>query len=196
MIGMAKEDIRNELIETGRKLFARSGYAATGVKDVVDETKVPKGSFYYYFDSKEAYTEAVVRQHSARNTEARRRVLSDRTLPPLARLRKYFERAIESNGGKDCRGGCLVGNLTQEVSDHSDLVRLGLRDALRTWQQDIENVLVEAADNGDLPKHLDPSATAAYLLDGWQGAVLRMKAEKTTDPVKIFIEMSFDHLLR
>lgn len=193
---MAKEDIRNELIESGLKLFARSGYAATGVKDVVDETKVPKGSFYYYFDSKEAFTEEVVRQYSARNVEERTRLLTDPSMSPLKRLRTYFERAIELNAARDYSGGCLVGNLAQEVSDHSEAMRTGLRDALRRWQGAIEDVLVEAAKQGEIPPRLDPATTAAFLLNGWQGALLRMKAEKSAKPMELFLEMTFDHLLK
>jgi TetR/AcrR family transcriptional regulator, transcriptional repressor for nem operon len=193
---MAKEDVRNELIESGLKLFSRSGYAATGVKDVVDETRVPKGSFYYYFDSKEAYAEEVVRKYSSKNAEARQRLLTDKSLPPLARLRNYFERGIKVNSGRNYSGGCLLGNLTQEVSDHSELVRTDLSNALGNWQRDIEAVLVEAAVSGELPAYLDPKATAAYILNAWQGSILRMKAEKSARPLEMFVEMTFDHLLK
>jgi TetR/AcrR family transcriptional repressor of nem operon len=193
---MAKEDIRNELIESGLRLFSRSGYAATGVKDLVDATKVPKGSFYYYFDSKEAYAEEVVREFSTRNTEARSRALTDPSKPPLERLRNYFQRAIETNASHGFSGGCLLGNLTLEVSDHSDVVRAVLQDALRAWQRNIEDVLVEAAAGGELAAHLDPAETAAFLLNSWQGALLRMKAEKSARPMELFLEMTFDRMLK
>jgi TetR/AcrR family transcriptional repressor of nem operon len=191
---MAREDIRNELIESGLKLFARSGYTATGVKDLVEASHVPKGSFYYYFDSKEAYAEEVVRQLSVRNAAARNRLLSDRSIPPLARLREYFRRSIETYASRGFCEGCLIGNLTLEVSDSSDLVRAGLQEALSTWQQGIEDVLAEAAAQGQLPARLDPAETAAFLLNSWQGALLRMKAEKNARPMELFLEMVFDRL--
>jgi TetR/AcrR family transcriptional repressor of nem operon len=194
--GMARDDIRDELIETGGKLFARSGYTATGVKELVEATKIPKGSFYYYFSSKEVYAEAVVRRFSARNTEARMRLLNDHSKPPLARLRSYFEGAIASNTKLRYFEGCLVGNLTLEVADHSEIVRAGLQGALAVWQKNIKDVLVEASEKGELPDHLEPGKAAAFLLNSWQGALLRMKAEKSAAPLKLFVQTVFDHLLK
>jgi len=52
---MAKDDVRDHLVEVGLQTFRAGGYNHTGVKDLVAAADVPKGSFYYYFDSKEDF---------------------------------------------------------------------------------------------------------------------------------------------
>ena len=51
---------RSELIGCAQKLFYTKGYESTSVRDIVDAAGVAKGTFYYYFDSKQAILEAVV----------------------------------------------------------------------------------------------------------------------------------------
>ena len=165
-----------------------AGFNSTGVADIVAAAGVPKGSFYYYFDSKEAFACTVVDRWAARNT-ARRQALfvANRSMPPLRRLRALGE------GGHV--GGCLLGNLSAEIADHSETVRGRLRAAFAEWQTMLRDLLVEAQARGDLRAGLEPGALAAYLVDGWEGALLRMKAEKTDRPLRLFITITFDHLL-
>ncbi|MEA3087540.1 MAG: TetR/AcrR family transcriptional regulator, transcriptional repressor for nem operon, partial [Paraburkholderia sp.] len=54
------EDFREKLLEAGVALFAETGYHGTGVKDIVERAGVPKGSFYNYFESKEAFGAAIL----------------------------------------------------------------------------------------------------------------------------------------
>ncbi len=50
-----KTDIPQRLTQAGRDLFSRQGYNATGIQQITDQAGVPKGSFYHYFASKEAF---------------------------------------------------------------------------------------------------------------------------------------------
>ena len=193
---MSLEDARSRLIEAGLEGLLAAGFNSTGVADIVAAAGVPKGSFYYYFDSKEAFACAVVDRWAARNT-ARRQALfvANRSMPPLRRLRAYLETYATALGERGHVGGCLLGNLSAEIADHSETVRGRLRAAFAEWQTMLHDLLVEAQARGDLRAGLEPEALAAYLVDGWEGALLRMKAEKSDRPLRLFITITFDHLL-
>ncbi len=194
---MTRNDQRSFLIDAGLKAFLRAGYSDTGIKDIVDAADVPKGSFYYYFDSKEAFAAAVVDRYAELNGERRHALLlGDRRTAPLKRLRSYFEGYAGLLKDAGYVGGCLLGNLSAEVADHSPAVRERLTFAFASWQGTIVEVLDEAKARGDLPNGLEPHATGAFLINAWEGALVRMKAEKTSAPLTLFIDIVFNQLLR
>ena len=55
-----KSQTRTKLLQTGLRLLAENGFNGTGIKEIVDEVGVPKGSFYYYFKSKEDFTVEII----------------------------------------------------------------------------------------------------------------------------------------
>lgn len=194
---MTQPDARARLIDAGLKGLLSAGFNSTGVADVVTAASVPKGSFYYYFDSKEAFACAVV-DRWAELSAARRRALlgDDRSVPPLRRLRLYLASYARALGKGGYAGGCLLGNFSAEIADHSEPLRSRLQAAFADWQAMLREVLAEARARGELRKGLEPDAAAAYLVNGWEGALLRMKAEKSDAPLLLFIRVTFDHLLR
>ncbi len=194
---MLQQDARTRLIDAGLEKLLAAGFNSTGIADVVAAATVPKGSFYYYFDSKDAFACAVVDRWAELNT-ARRHALfvANRSMPPLRRLRSYLETYAATLDGRGHVGGCLLGNLSAEIADHSETVRARLRAAFADWQAMLCDVLQEAHARGELRQGLVPDAIAAYLVNGWEGALLRMKAEKTAEPLRLFIDITFNHLVR
>ena len=53
------EESRQRLIECAAKLFWKNGYSATGISEILRQTDLPKGSFYFYFKSKDDLATAV-----------------------------------------------------------------------------------------------------------------------------------------
>src|SRR5258708_19634872 len=88
---MAAQTTRERLIEIGLKRIHNIGYAATGVTEILDLAGVPKGSFYHYFRSKEAFAQEVIRHYAAREAQRCETILVVDRLPPLKRLRKYSD---------------------------------------------------------------------------------------------------------
>lgn len=191
---MTNSDTREALIEEGWRALLASGYDGVGIGPILKAAGVPKGSFYHFFKSKEAFACAVLDAHAERYHQARQAVLEDRSVPPLIRLRRYFDylgKLIESENF----GGCLFGNLALTVSSRSPAFRHSLQRAFEQWQGDLRNVLQEAKECGDLPPGLDPEETAAFLVDAYEGAVIRTKTEGDLTPFRRFITLSLDHLL-
>ncbi len=134
---MAAQTTRERLIEIGLQRIHKIGYAATGVTEILDLARVPKGSFYHYFRSKEAFAQEVIRRYAAREAQRCETILGDDKLTPLKRLRKYFDELISVYGQKGPISGCLFGQMSVEVAEHSPDIQSLLSGAFAHWQQAI-----------------------------------------------------------
>ncbi len=112
---MSKETTRRTLLETGKRIFLERGYSNAGIETILQAAGVPKGSFYYYFGSKEEFGLEVLSYFAAEIVANFERCQADATKSPLERLRAYFEDVCVRLESRECRNGCLVGNLSQET---------------------------------------------------------------------------------
>jgi TetR/AcrR family transcriptional repressor of nem operon len=112
---MAKPTTREKLLSAGLETLHKWGFNATGVQDITDAAKVPKGSFYNHFESKDALGVEVVARWAAM-ASARRQPLVDGSGPPLARLRTHFKALNQQGPATGFSRGCLLGNFSTELS--------------------------------------------------------------------------------
>jgi TetR/AcrR family transcriptional regulator, transcriptional repressor for nem operon len=117
-------------------------------------------------------------------------------LQPLERLRRYFEELIAVYGQTASISGCMLGNLSLEMADHSDSIRALLRQSFSNWQTAIAGILQEAMERGDLAKSNKPEELAAFLLNSYEGALLRSKADRSNRPLENFLYFTFNVLLK
>ena len=177
---------RDHLLQVGLRRMRSMGYASTGVKEILDEADVPKGSFYHHFASKEAFAEEVLTLYVRGENERGEKILRDGKAAPLKRLRRYFEELIAVYGPTASISGCLIGNLSLEMADHSDAIQSLLHLSFSNWQAGIAGVLQEAIDRGDLARSSKPQELAAFLLNSYEGALLRSKADRSSKPLESF----------
>jgi TetR/AcrR family transcriptional repressor of nem operon len=123
------------------------------------------------------------------------RRLSDASIGPVSRLRGYFESLIVRFESNCCRNGCLVGNLSQEMADQSEVFRARLEDIFEHWVDRYAACLAEAEAIGEIPAGTDVRGLAEFLLNSWQGAVLRAKTARSTEPLRIFLSMAFGRIV-
>jgi TetR/AcrR family transcriptional regulator, transcriptional repressor for nem operon len=193
---MSAPSTREHLLAVGLERLRSSGYTATGVKEILDRADVPKGSFYHYFPSKEAFAGEVFQRYMDGEIRRAERVLGDRNVDPLKRLRRYFEEMISVYGQTSAISGCLVGSLSLEVADHSPKLQVQLQAAFGGWQKGVADVLREAVERGDLDRSTDADRLAEFILNSYEGALVRMKAEKSDAPLDTFLHFVFDVLLK
>lgn len=190
---MSKPNVREEILSAGLKALHARGFNATSVQDITEAAGVPKGSFYNHFASKDDLGAAVVEKYAAKG-EARRRMLQDRAIPPLARLRRYFESLVDA-ARYPGSPGCLLGNFGAELSNQSPAIREQVSTAFGSWTQTLVDVIDEARRAGALPRNSDPKALAAFVIDAWEGAVLRAKVEQNRAPLDNFLTVIFSKVL-
>jgi TetR/AcrR family transcriptional regulator, transcriptional repressor for nem operon len=193
---MDLRNTRDRLLQVGLQHIRSMGYASTGVKEILDEANVPKGSFYHHFASKEAFAKEVLGLYVRGEHERTEKILGDRKAAPLKRLRRYFEELISVYGPTATISGCLVGNLSLEMADHSDSIQSLLHQSFSTWQTGIAGTLQEAMDRGDLAKTNKPQELASFLLNSYEGALLRSKADRSSKPLENFLHFTFNVLLK
>ncbi|MHA0798544.1 TetR family transcriptional regulator C-terminal domain-containing protein [Gilvimarinus sp. F26214L] len=185
---MSKGDLKKQhILGAGLGVMKAQGYNGTSVKDIVEAAGVPKGSFYNYFESKEAFAVAAIEQTSSAELQAVRGMLGDRSRPPLERLVEFFTCQVEDCCQCDFRMGCFLGNMCQEMADSSDLIRNTLRRALQQHTRAVEEVLSEALTQGQLAADTDTRTLAEFLFNAWEGAMMRMKASKSREPLDAFV---------
>jgi TetR/AcrR family transcriptional repressor of nem operon len=184
----------NKLLEAGLRAFLEQGFNGTGLKEVLDEVQVPKGSFYAYFASKEDFAVAVIRHYSACFGRKMDESIRDQTSPKQALIAFLMQLGREFEA-QDFRGGCLLANLAGEL-ENSEICRRALRDGFADWEGRIETLIHHGQEAGEFRRDLPPSHMAALLVDAWEGAVLRMKVTGSQEPLHRCISHTLeDHFL-
>ena len=175
---------KHNLLDEGVALLMRQGYHGTGLKEILDAVNIPKGSFYNYFGSKENFAAEVIVHYITPYLNQLNQYLDESEGNAVAALNRYIEESIAELERTDFNGGCLLGNLMGELSDTSDLCRIALQNALN----DYRNVWEEGLRRGQTEKRIRADKSANEMADlwvnAWQGALLRMKIEQSTEPLK------------
>jgi TetR/AcrR family transcriptional repressor of nem operon len=190
------QNTRDHLLQVGLRHIHSMGYASTGIKEILDDADVPKGSFYHYFRSKEAFTEEVLKLYVQGEVERCEKIFSDGSVAPLKRLRRYFEELIRVYGQTAPVSGCLLGNLSLEMADRSEPLQSLLHLSFAGWQTAIARVLREAVVRGDLLKSSKPEELASFLVNSYEGALVRSKADRSNKALENFLHFAFNVLLK
>jgi len=191
-----KPGIRDNLIQAGLELIHAEGYSASGIQGIVARADVPKGSFYTYFVSKEAFGIEVLAAYSDRGLAKLRSFLSNPDLTPSERLEAYFDDRIAAFRTSNFARGCLLGNFSAEAADHSATIRKQLAKHFKTWSAVFEQCLSEAQKMREISTEFSATTLANFLLNSWEGALLRMRAEKSDAALVEFKKIVFGNLIR
>jgi TetR/AcrR family transcriptional repressor of nem operon len=187
---------RDHLIEMGFKHMQQSSYGASGLSEVLALAGLSKGSFYHYFTSKEDFGVAILERYLDQESERASTMLRVSRTSPIKRLRKYFEELIGIYGPKGAMGGgCLLGNLSQEMANHSDRMQQTMQEGFKIWEAAVGNTLQEAVSRGELSPKVDTTEMAAFILNSYEGALLRAKADRSETALHLFLEMIFGRYL-
>ncbi|MEM8837226.1 MAG: TetR/AcrR family transcriptional regulator [Pseudomonadota bacterium] len=181
-------ETRRDLIRAGVVSLTEKGFASTGLDEVLKKVGVPKGSFYHYFESKEAFGLTLIHEYDEFFVRRLDRIFLDDSLSPLERLHRFFKESRDGMARYDFNRGCLIGNLGQEMSVLPTSYRQRLIDVFTGWESRLANCLREAQDAGEVPSSIDCQATAEAFWIGWEGAVLRAKLERNARPLDRFAE--------
>ncbi|KPZ08473.1 TetR/AcrR family transcriptional regulator [Pseudomonas syringae group genomosp. 3] len=180
-------ETREVLLRRGLEVLTEQSFSATGLDYILKEVGIPKGSFYHYFPSKEAFGRAVLEEYSRYFAQRLDRWLLDEALSPLERLVGFVQSAKHGMARHDYRRGCMVGNLGQEVGLLPEGFRDTLEQILLDWQAKLAACLSAAQASGELSRRADCHELAAFFWIGWEGAVLRARLVKSDKPLNTFI---------
>jgi TetR/AcrR family transcriptional regulator, transcriptional repressor for nem operon len=180
--------VREKIVNAALDRFHALGFSACGVQEIVDTAGVPKGSFYNYFKAKELLAAEVLEIYAK---ASRREILADRTVRPLKRLRDHFELMAAQYKEAGYSKGCLIGNIAAEASNDVPLLRQTLAQLLAAWTAVVATVIREGQTDGSIVAGLDAEAMARFIINSWEGAVVRMKIANGREPIDDFLSIVF-----
>ncbi len=190
-----RETKKDHILCCGIEVMKTHGYNGTSVKDIVDAASVPKGSFYNYFESKEAFAIEALEKVSDESLTASQTILENSVVSPLERLQSFFSGGANDACDADFKVGCFIGNIGQEMSDNNETIRNKVRQILKKNTLLISSVLEEAKGQGQLTADADTTLMAEFIFNAWEGALMRMKASRCRAPLEAFLEM-LPHIIR
>ena len=184
------EETRDRILAAATELIHQRGYKATGVAEIVAASGVPKGSFYFYFASKEELGRVLLQRYRAKQAEELTRTFPE-DAQAIPTIRAFFEHAVSNMSDTACKSGCLLGNLAAEITESEDL-RRELAGVLHDLQQALAGAVKRGQARGELTKDFAPEAAADFFLSVFEGSILLAKARR--DPQAL--EASFSMLVR
>lgn len=182
-------ETREALCNAGVAVLTEKGFSSTGIDEILKKVGVPKGSFYHFFGSKEAFGAELISRYDGYFTRKLDLFLLDKDKTPLARIDAFCKDAERGMKRFGFRRGCLVGNLGQEMGSLPEAFRAQLVEVLRNWQCRLEACLEEAKLVGEIPAASDCVQWSIFFWIGWEGAVLRAKLERRAAPLQVFADL-------
>ena len=181
---------KQDLLDAGIAMLLKHGYHDLGLQALLAETGIPKGSFYHHFRDKEDFALQVLDDYMKHVHAGLDACLGDASLPPLARVRKFFEQ-VQQSYRREGYLGCLLGGLGQELSGVSAVFRQKVEQCFSAIARRIAGCLEEARKRGDLPADADPKRLAGLLVDCWEGAALRSRLKGSAAPLDAMLDFFF-----
>ena len=163
-------------------MMARKGFSGVGLNEVLTEAKVPKGSFYHYFASKEAFGEAMLASYFEVYLANLDKILRQPGLTMAQRLEAYFQYWQETQSFSDCQGKCLAVKLGAEVADLSEAMRAVLKDGTSRITQRLKHAIEGGVAEGSLSIEQEAGSVAQSLYQLWLGASVMAKVVRSTQP--------------
>jgi TetR/AcrR family transcriptional regulator, transcriptional repressor for nem operon len=193
---MGRPSLRDKILRAGLPVLFRSGYHAASMRDICAAAGAPQGSFTNHFRSKEAFAAEVLDQYFDYLKRLVSEALNDETLMPRQRLKRYLDIITEKLEHDRWMIGCLIGDFSLQASSHSKLLRKRLDAIFREWRTLFASCIAAAQSAGEVDSHFDATELAEFLLASWEGAILRIKVERSPAALERFKTIVFETVFR
>lgn len=170
---------KEHIIEAASRIVHLRGFNHTSIDDVLKESGLGKGNFYYYFKSKEELGFAILESNLKRFSD---RVLGkafgDRQRDALEQVDEFLDIIVDLHRQRNCAGGCPLGNMAMEMSDIHEGFRKKFQRVFENWRLQLAAVLQNAKTAGQLSDRVDTTILAQFIVATVQGGILLMKVKK------------------
>ena len=193
---MARASLRDQILRAGLPVMFRSGYHAASVRDICRAAGAPQGSFTNHFRSKERFAAEVLERYFGYLKGLISDALDDQSLTPRQRLKRYLDLITDKLKRDRWTIGCLIGDFSLQTSSHSKLLRQRLDKIFQEWRTLFASCIAAAQSAGEMDSQFDATELAEFLLASWEGAILRMKVERSPSPLERFKTIVFETVFR
>jgi TetR/AcrR family transcriptional repressor of nem operon len=175
-------DVRDNILAVGQRIMSGKGFSAVGLNEILTEAKVPKGSFYHYFASKDAFGEALLSSYFDDYLADLDTILGESGLTMAQRLMNYFDMWRANQSFLDCQGKCLAVKLAAEVADLSEAMRAVLNGGTAAIIAKLTAAIDTGVAEGSLTIDDNPKQVADSLYQLWLGASVMVKIVRGVEP--------------
>jgi len=187
-------EARRRILEAAHELFLERGLKGVSMDDVAGAAGIKKANLFHYYPSKERLELAVLERAAGEMKQQVEEQLSPKGRDPVSAVASMFEQAGRGMRERRCRGGCFLGNLAQEASDHNETIRVKVSEFLRYWTDQLAGFLDRGRASGYFRPELEPRTAAEAILALFEGALLFSKASRRPDPVESSKRMAVAYL--
>lgn len=180
---------KSKLIETAAALVYRQGWNATGINQILGEAKVPKGSFYYYFHSKEDLGVAIIQHHMKSCEAVIQNTFLNQTLSAREAIESYFTFRKNSLQKENWRWGCPVGSFSNEIVDNTEKIAEACREYFTKFHDALAQAIRRGQSDGIIPSERSADKLAMQISSIWQGSLLCMKTLKSEIPLQTGVDL-------
>ena len=186
---------RDQILNAAARLIHVQGYQSTSLDDVLRESGVGKGNFYYYFKSKEDLGYAIIDRITQAFVErSLGPAFADTDADPVTQIQGFLDRVLEAQRLRKCVGGCVMGNLASELSDVHEGFRQQLAGIFDLWRVHLAEAVSRGQARGRLRADVDASRVAQFLVAGLEGSILLSKVAKDITVMERCVEELKRHL--
>ena len=182
---------RARLLELGVELIRSRSFQGIGIKDILKLAEIPKGSFYHYFENKEAFGLQVAQFYHDNQMHSAKATLTDESQGYTERLYNFFSGAAEQFREREFKQGCLMCNLSTELADENENFQTLLSKHWQELSTEIAKCINELGTEKLGLAHLSPEECADWLINAWGGSLTRMKATGDSKPLQLFLKTIF-----
>lgn len=183
---MSKETTKH-ILEKGTELIFKQGYHNSGLQKILELAGIPKGSFYYHFKSKEDFGLQVIDFYSNNSIEFLKTFLENEALNPKERILDLLGTMKDIYKQQDFAQGCLLGNCSLELASTNDSFANAISKHFDTWQELFAKTINEGQRTGAIKNERSADEYAEFLINSWEGTLVRMKAVKNNQPLDLLI---------
>lgn len=193
---MKSKTSKEELLEKSYDLFYLHGYNNVSIKDICEAAGILKGSFYNYFNGKEEFAVEMIRYYSSKWHGYLSKLLLDHNFSPAERFRRFFKH-LQIHYGRELNftRGCMTGNFSQELGDINEKIAFYAEESFSGAKNIIEQALTDALFIGEI-EDSDVSSLADFTLNSIQGALIRMKSSRNSEPLANLEEIFFRKIFK
>lgn len=178
----ATANVRDKILATGQRIMGGKGFSAVGLNEVLAAAGVPKGSFYHYFGSKDAFGEALLEAYFDAYLDDMERIFRQPGKNKAVQMEDYFAAWQDNQSFEDCQGKCLAVKLGAEVADLSDSMRAALDRGTAAIIAGMADAIKAGQADGVFPNQEDAAQLAQSLYQLWLGASVMVKIVRTPQP--------------
>ncbi|VXB82957.1 putative DNA-binding transcriptional regulator [Pantoea brenneri] len=180
-----RNETREHLLRIGEQICLQRGFTGMGLSELLTQAEVPKGSFYYYFRSKETFGVALLERYFARFLQDVELQLNQPDGTPRERLLNHFRAAEQLFTQQGHIVGCLGVKVSAEVCDLSEPMRDALQQGAAKITALYARTLSAAAQQESLSLPHPPEQMAELLSLLWLGASLQSKISREPQPLRL-----------